>query len=78
MCATGEFTCNNSVCVPGGKDGVICNGVNDCGDMSDELNCGKTHYFVGLNTCYLNCGCSTFSFDDYYRFWNQDVQYVGL
>lgn len=41
ICDVGEFTCNNSVCVPGGRDGAICNGINDCGDMSDEINCGR-------------------------------------
>ncbi|XP_015268441.1 PREDICTED: SCO-spondin [Gekko japonicus] len=39
-CRTGEFQCQNGGCVPAGPNGAICNGVNDCGDFSDELRCG--------------------------------------
>ena len=31
-----EFECNNLFCV---KLTTRCDGDNDCGDMSDELNC---------------------------------------
>ena len=40
-CAETEFTCDNGECVPGGPDGVVCNGINNCGDASDEAMCGK-------------------------------------
>ncbi|KII67504.1 Sortilin-related receptor [Thelohanellus kitauei] len=30
------FFCDNSICLP---DNVKCNGSNDCGDNSDEINC---------------------------------------
>ncbi|XP_059142655.1 uncharacterized protein LOC131930260 isoform X2 [Physella acuta] len=33
---TGKFICENKFCV---DKGVVCDGENDCKDMSDELNC---------------------------------------
>ncbi|XP_068160698.1 SCO-spondin [Antennarius striatus] len=39
-CKNMEFHCNNGRCVPAGQRGVVCDGVNDCGDGSDELHCG--------------------------------------
>ncbi|KAM8967216.1 LOW QUALITY PROTEIN: SCO-spondin-like [Pelodytes ibericus] len=39
-CQTGQFQCHNGRCVSGGPLGVVCNGVNDCGDQSDEIYCG--------------------------------------
>ncbi|XP_030052234.1 SCO-spondin [Microcaecilia unicolor] len=39
-CRSGEFHCHNGRCVAAGTDGVVCNGINDCGDGSDELYCG--------------------------------------
>ncbi|NXU52641.1 CFAI factor, partial [Turnix velox] len=35
-CSDGEFTCVNKKCIPLNK---ACDGVNDCGDLSDELCC---------------------------------------
>uniref|UniRef100_A0A4W4HMF9 SCO-spondin n=1 Tax=Electrophorus electricus TaxID=8005 RepID=A0A4W4HMF9_ELEEL len=40
-CTGREFRCGNGRCVPAGPQGVLCDGVNDCGDGSDELSCGK-------------------------------------
>ncbi|KAI4898140.1 hypothetical protein NFI96_015403, partial [Prochilodus magdalenae] len=39
-CKEREFQCGNGRCVSTGPQGVLCDGVNDCGDGSDELNCG--------------------------------------
>ncbi|XP_029005418.1 SCO-spondin [Betta splendens] len=39
-CRVREFQCSNGRCVPAGPLGVVCNGVNDCGDGSDEMYCG--------------------------------------
>ncbi|KAK4825681.1 hypothetical protein QYF61_001504 [Mycteria americana] len=39
-CGAGEFRCGNGGCVPGGPRGARCDGVDDCGDLSDELSCG--------------------------------------
>ncbi|XP_058879421.1 SCO-spondin [Acipenser ruthenus] len=41
-CQSGEFHCHNDHCVSAGPGGVVCNGVNDCGDSSDELYCGTS------------------------------------
>ncbi|KAK2858572.1 hypothetical protein Q5P01_003192 [Channa striata] len=39
-CKMKEFQCRNGRCVPAGPQGVVCDGVNDCGDGSDEIDCG--------------------------------------
>ncbi|XP_014875306.1 SCO-spondin [Poecilia latipinna] len=39
-CREREFRCDNGRCVPAGSLGVVCDGVNDCGDGSDEKYCG--------------------------------------
>ncbi|KAM4677962.1 LOW QUALITY PROTEIN: SCO-spondin-like [Discoglossus pictus] len=40
LCHAGQFQCHNGRCVSAGPHGVVCNGVNDCGDQSDEIYCG--------------------------------------
>lgn len=40
-CREKEFRCENGRCVPAGPLGVVCDGVNDCGDGSDEMQCGE-------------------------------------
>ncbi|XP_056407686.1 SCO-spondin-like [Hyla sarda] len=40
QCLAGQFQCHNGRCVPAGPHGVVCNGINDCGDRSDEIYCG--------------------------------------
>lgn len=40
-CSEIELRCENGRCVPAGVTGVVCDGVNDCGDGSDEINCGE-------------------------------------
>lgn len=38
-CGFGEFHCENDRCITMKKR---CDGKNDCGDMSDEKNCGMS------------------------------------
>ncbi|XP_068091514.1 SCO-spondin-like isoform X2 [Hyperolius riggenbachi] len=40
QCQPGQFQCHNGRCVLAGPHGVVCNGINDCGDQSDEIYCG--------------------------------------
>uniref|UniRef100_A0A914YWX2 Uncharacterized protein n=1 Tax=Panagrolaimus superbus TaxID=310955 RepID=A0A914YWX2_9BILA len=39
-CVKGSFFCHNGGCVP---ESSHCNGIDDCGDLSDELNCPASH-----------------------------------
>ncbi|KAM5157512.1 SCO-spondin-like [Mantella aurantiaca] len=39
-CHPGHFLCHNGRCVQAGPHGVVCDGINDCGDRSDEIYCG--------------------------------------
>lgn len=66
-CREKEFRCVNGRCVPAGLLGVVCDGVNDCGDGSDEVHCGElppTH-LRSTSSFPLSCGvreptCLTF------------------
>ncbi|KAM9306065.1 SCO-spondin-like, partial [Gastrophryne carolinensis] len=40
QCPASHFQCHNGRCVLAGPHGVVCNGINDCGDRSDEIYCG--------------------------------------
>ncbi|XP_028290490.1 SCO-spondin [Gouania willdenowi] len=38
-CREEEFQCVNGLCVAAGPGGAVCDGDDDCGDGSDEINC---------------------------------------
>ncbi|XP_031838991.2 sortilin-related receptor [Nomia melanderi] len=52
-CAANQFTCNNDVCIP---EFWHCDGDNDCGDRSDELNCPRKSCFPNFE-CDNNTKC---------------------
>ncbi|KAL4235371.1 Suppressor of tumorigenicity 14 protein [Mactra antiquata] len=39
-CNTGQFTCNNNICI---DSSLHCNRYDECGDNSDEAGCDYTH-----------------------------------
>ncbi len=52
-CDIFEATCRNGQCV---EKSVLCNGIADCSDGSDELNCGQ-----GMNELFLLIGLDLIS-----------------
>ena len=39
-CTSGIFSCSNGLKCLASDSGLICNGLDDCGDNSDEKDCG--------------------------------------
>lgn len=37
-CLSSDWKCRNNICIP---QELLCNDANDCGDDSDEENCGE-------------------------------------
>ena len=48
LCNYDEFECDNGECV---SENLQCNNIDDCGDNSDEENCGM--YFIICNIDYI-------------------------
>merc|ERR1712226_218815 len=53
-CPEGRFQCANSVCIYGL---LICDGDDDCGDLSDETNCSEKECPEGRIKCENNIRC---------------------
>lgn len=54
--ATYQFTCKNKFCKP---LFWVCDNVNDCGDNSDELECGECSWGYGLGCSQLSAEASS-------------------
>uniref|UniRef100_A0A3Q3AAE4 SCO-spondin n=1 Tax=Kryptolebias marmoratus TaxID=37003 RepID=A0A3Q3AAE4_KRYMA len=72
-CKEKEFLCKNGRCVPAGPLGVVCDGINDCGDESDEMSCGE----ISSLTCYSSSVNCTFPTRGFPGLHNQTI-YTGL
>lgn len=51
-CGRGQFLCAKNTCV---HPKMICNGIKDCEDGSDEIHCGKNGK---LNFFFFSISCS--------------------
>lgn len=55
ICNTDEFSCPDHSCIP---RTWLCDGDNDCGDSSDERNCGSSQGSTVLPALSSGCGSS--------------------
>jgi len=56
-CSVVEFKCSNGRCV---ADMSVCNEVDDCGDLSDELACCEFYIISYLYCFYIIIMCPYF------------------
>lgn len=65
-CAPSDIKCQEGYCKSGDS---YCNGINDCKDFSDELDCGKNNSFYLV----INCTTRHFLFNQNVRTLNSDA-----
>lgn len=53
LCQTDEFSCSDHSCIP---RSWLCDGDNDCGDSSDEHNCGANSGSTAPPAVSSGCG----------------------
>ena len=47
FCFSDEFECDNGICI---SNSFVCNGINSCGDNSDEEDCCKSTHALDAST----------------------------
>lgn len=50
VCPEGKFRCNTGRCL---APPLVCDGYDDCGDLSDELNCGESLIILWASSTFL-------------------------
>ncbi|XP_001985922.2 low-density lipoprotein receptor-related protein 1 isoform X2 [Drosophila grimshawi] len=63
-CEPGQYQCGNKKCV---HPSNICDGLNQCGDSTDELNCDKFTCFENQMKCEASANSSAFCVDSVKR-----------